>query len=346
MDPAAAAALLSAAIGQLSALGVIIRERYRNRTDTDTGVDAVIEIEAEGRTTEYTVRVEQRPTVASIQSAVVTPPHHDIRPENILFVADHMPERVADLAREAEVSFVDRAGNAFVRGNGLRLDVRGRPRIKPEPPIATPSRAFRGTGLRITFLFLAAPETVTWTVRDIARSVGASIGTVHGVFTDLTKAGFIFTEESRRLVRTRELLARWTSAYALDMFDRLTLARFDAPDPQWWRDADDDLRRAGAQWGGETAAHKLNPHLRPERAVIYAAEVPTRLVVAHRLTKAHGRGSVEIRSRFWRIPDDDGLTVPTPLIYADLFADDDPRLAEAATDLRRSDALLQRLDGG
>jgi hypothetical protein len=52
-----------------------------------------------------------------------------------------------------------------------------------------------------------------------------------------------------------------------------------------------------------------------------------------------------LRKRFWTIPVlAESDTVPTPLIYADLLADGDPRLIEAAAELRGSDADLRRLD--
>jgi alkylation response protein AidB-like acyl-CoA dehydrogenase len=83
---------------------------------------------------------------------------------------------------------------------------------------------------------------------------------------------------------------------------------------------------------------------RPKRAVIYAAEVPKGLATEFRFRKSDGEGNVEVRQHFWHLPADLSLTVPTPLIYADLVASADPRLAEAAADLRESDALLRPLD--
>jgi hypothetical protein len=34
-------------------------------------------------------------------------------------------------------------------------------------------------------------------------------------------------------------------------YPKLTLARFDSPDPNWWRSANDAVLASGAQWGGE-----------------------------------------------------------------------------------------------
>jgi hypothetical protein len=170
-----------------------------------------------------------------------------------------------------------------------------------------------------------------------------SLGTVQWVLTELEVAGYA-TTKPRQLYQTRGLFNRWVEAYTLNLWPRLTLATFDATDPSWWRGADDDLRAAGAQWGGESAAHKINPRLLPQRAVIYAPEVPRTLALEHRFRKPEREGDVEIRQLFWHLPADPSLTVPTPLIYADLVASADPRLTEAAADLRENDALLRRLD--
>lgn len=55
--------------------------------------------------------------------------------------------------------------------------------------------------------------------------------------------------------------------------------------------------------------------------------------------------TVELRQRFWDVPAlSEAATVPAPLIYADLLADGDPRLVEAAAELRKNDDDLRRLD--
>jgi hypothetical protein len=133
-------------------------------------------------------------------------------------------------------------------------------------------------------------------------------------------------------------------AYALELYPKLTLARFDSPDPNWWRSAKDALLASGAQWGGETAAHILDDYLRPARTIVYAREVPQRLVLENRLRKAQGIGDVEIREKFWNFEPTNPLIVPTLLVYADLMASADPRQIEQAQRLREGDGLLRRID--
>jgi hypothetical protein len=70
------------------------------------------------------------------------------------------------------------------------------------------------------------------------------------------------------------------------------------------------------------------------------------MIAEYRLRKAAGEGDVEVRQRFWHLDDRrEELTVPTPLVYADLVASADPRQLEAAAHLRGHDDLLRRLDG-
>jgi hypothetical protein len=329
--------LLDATLAHLQAAGIDVTEVLY---DGNGAYDALLGLRTAGGTYAYEVQLKNRVSPAS---AHVNQPPPGRRQ---LLVAPHISDKVGEALRKQDVHYVDSVGNMYLRGQGLLLDVRGRrgQTARPGAP-DQPLRTFKPTGLKVVFALLADPDLVAATYRDVARASGVSLGTVHWVLNELEIAGYAMTAP-RRLHRTRNLLDRWVEAYALDLSPRLHLARFDATDPAWWKNADDALRTANAQWGGETAAHQLNPHLLPKRAVIYASEVPKKLAIEYRFRKTEEEGGGEIRQRFWSFPDDPSLTVPTPLIYADLVATADPRLAEAATNLRKSDALLQRLDRG
>jgi hypothetical protein len=236
----------------------------------------------------------------------------------------------------------------YLRWEGLLLDIRGRRQpAAPQPAEpGRPLRAFRSSGLKILFVLLAVPSIITANYRDIAHASGTSLGTVQWVLKELDETGYVSPgPHKRQLRRARDLFSRWVEAYTLDLFPRLTLGRFDSPDPTWWTNADEAMDNEEAQWGGETAAHRLNPHLRPGRAIIYASAIPKRLAVNYRFHKAAGQGSIEVRERFWHFTDEaPSRTVPTPLVYADLIASADPRQLEAADYLRENDALLRRLN--
>jgi hypothetical protein len=329
--------LLDAALAHLRDAGVAVTEVAAGDQDP---YDALLDLRLADYTYVYQVQLKRKVSPASAHVNRPSPGRAQ------LLVAPHISDSVAEALREQDAHYVDAAGNMYLRGEGLLLDVRGRrgPTTQPGSP-GQPLRAFKPSGLKVVFTLLADPDRVTVPYREIARASGTSLGTVHWVISELEAAGYA-TTAPRRLYRTRTLLDRWVEAYTLDLWPRLTLARFDAMDPTWWTKADDALRAADAQWGGETAAHRINPRLRPQRAVIYARDVPVKLAAEYRFRKSEGEGGVEIRQRFWQFLGDSSLTVPTPLIYGDLIASGDPRLAEAAADLRESDALLKRLDRG
>ena len=262
-----------------------------------------------------------------------------------LIVTPFVTPSTADAWRRQKVAFVDTAGNMFLYGPGLLVDVRGRPR--PNGTISTRGvlRSFKNNGLRIIFVLLCDPALAASPYREIAHLSGTSLGTVHGVLTELQEIGYLSaTDGVRRLHRSRDLFKRWVDAYALDLFPRLTLATFNAPIPGWWRHSTEEVRADGGQWGAEVAAHLLGSRLLPVRATIYASDTPSKLAIQQRFRRAADDANVEIRERFWSFQlQQDAPTVPTPLIYADLVASGDPREIEAAEYLRENDEALRRL---
>jgi len=331
--------LLDSAIRHLADVGLEIVEVAVNR-DTSTQSDALLRITSPAGSELYEVRLRSKISPGTPQAL------HSLPNRRALLVTSYVSDTVAELLRQQDIHYVDSAGNMYLRWAGLLLDVRGRRRSaipQPAEP-GRPLRAFKSSGLKVLFALLSEPNIVAAPYRDIAQFSGTSLGTVQWVLKELEGGGYVSSDlHDRQLHRVRDLFSRWVEAYAFDLWPRLTLAHFQAPNPTWWREADDALRATGAQWGGETAAHHLNPHLRPGKAVIYASTVPKRLAIDYRFQKADDQGNVEIRKRFWHPHlEPSTLTVPAPLVYADLIASADPRQLEAATELREHDAFLRR----
>lgn len=320
--------LLEAALSHLTDAGLVTAAE---------GADAELRLSRDGETRSYVFELKNRMSPALVRT-VQAPAGRQL-----FVVASHISDAVGDLLRSRDIHYADTVGNMYVRWPGMLLDVRGRrgPTVPGPGSLGRAARAFKPSGLKVVFALLADPELIGKTYREIAEAASVSLGTIQWVLKELESAGYV-TTAPRRLYRTGHLLDRWAEGYTFELWPRLTLARFDAPDPGWWTGADEALRAAGALWGGETAV----PRIRPERAVVYARSVPQRLALDYRFRKAEGEGNMEIRELFWRLPGDSSLTVPAHLVYADLIASGDPRLAEAAADLRENDALLRRLDRG
>ncbi len=223
--------------------------------------DAVLALETPAGTQQYEVQLKRRVSPSSAAAVTAT---GDRRP---LVVSPYISPPVADIWRRQDVHYVDSAGNMFLRWPGLLVDVRGRPQPPSGRARALPLRAFQPSGLRILFLLLTEPDTVRRSYRDIAVSSGMSLGTVSMVFHDLERAGTCTpatragsftgsrsssTGGSRRTDWTCSRGCRWAASTART--------------PTGGDHADEAMRAEGAQWGGELAAHLLNPHLRPATA--------------------------------------------------------------------------------
>jgi hypothetical protein len=141
---------------------------------------------------------------------------------------------------------------------------------------------------------------------------------------------------TRHIVNRERLIEQWTEGYARLLEPSLEIGRFSSATSDWWRRT--DASKFGAQWGGETAAALLQRHLVPELTIIYAGEIPSRMLSEHRL-KADPDGRVIFRRRFWNaVPSPRQDVVPPLLIYADLVASGDGRSLAAAKQIR--DAFL------
>lgn len=271
-----------------------------------------------------------------------------------ILITAYVPEPAAEILRTRGIDYVDLAGNAHLRWDGLLIDIRGRKPAKA-PAVTVPTglrRPFTRSGAQVTFCLLAWPELADRPVRELARASGTAVGGAHAVLRDLESGGYLIPAPSGRvLTRAGELLDRWTEAYALSLFASLHLGYYRAPDPDWWLHARAALRDAGVHLGGEAAASELDSRLRPGGAVLYAAEIPARLLAKYRCQKATGPrdANVIVRRQFWIPPnqvnaDAEAGLAPAVLIYADLLVSGESRQREHAERLRRLNDRLEYLD--
>jgi hypothetical protein len=274
--------------------------------------------------------------------------------DSTLVVAPFVSEPAAAVLRDRGLAFVDLAGNAFIHGDGMLIDVRGRKPAKDTDTAASPGlrRPFTRSGAQVTFCLLAWPEMADRPVRQFTDVSGAAVGTVHAVLRDLEAGGYLVDGPSgRALVRGGELLNRWAEAYALSLSPSLHLGYYRAADPRWWRSARSDLDRVGVDLGGEAAAGELDDYLQSVTAALYADEIPVRLLAKHRCVKALAvEANVTVRRRFWTVPEVEvpaegaPRLVPPVLVYADLLTSGEPRQREHAQRLRTRNDRLKYLD--
>ena len=101
-------------------------------------------------------------------------------------------------------------------------------------------RALSGTGLRVAFPLLVRPGALNLTVRELSALSGASVGAVSGVIADLKVQGFLAARGNSglALLDPYRLALAWAVSFPLKLRPSLIVGRFQAPTPEWWKEAD------------------------------------------------------------------------------------------------------------
>jgi hypothetical protein len=255
------------------------------------------------------------------------------RGEKFIFVARHVPERMAEKLRENGVQFMDEAGNVFINHPPLYIFIKGNrnPAVANTPAIG---RAFKQTGIRLLFALLCNPGMENQPYREMATKAEVALGMVNWVIQELRDLGFLLVigkgrGREIRLINKERLLERWITAYAEQLRPKLFLGRYRGT-AGWWQEAQLDKERA--QWGGEVAAAKLTGHLKPEEITVYTVKEDLAAFLGLYRLRKDPAGDVEALHRFWRpdaISPNEEMVHPL-LVYADLMATGNQRNLETA----------------
>lgn len=295
------------------------------------GADAIINVREENKRWRFYVEVKPHLTSHTLGAAIVAVSQIKKEHHSAALVSAYINPSQAEKLRELGIEFFDAAGNASFQQKGLHVFITGR---KPQTTktLGRPARAFNPTGSRLVFASLCQPGLENQSYREMAKEAGISLGAVNWIINDLKSLGHLvdFGSRGRRLVKRKELLKRWTSAYPEQLRPKLILGRFKSGHARdWWQKVD---LPSDAFWGGEVAAKLLTKYLRPETVTIYAESILPRLQARHRLHR-DPNGDVELLQRFWNFENWDAKnlqTAPPLLVYADLVSTADDRNLETA----------------
>ena len=133
----------------------------------------------------------------------------------------------------------------------------------------------------------------------MAKQAGISLGAVNWIMNDLKSLGHLLDLGARRrgLVKRKELLKRWTSAYPEQLRPKLILGRFRTEHAHdWWQKVS---LPSDAFWGGEVAAKLLTKYLKPQTVTIFSGSNLPKLQAQERLQR-DPNGDVELLRRFWK----------------------------------------------
>lgn len=256
-----------------------------------------------------------------------------------VLLTDRVPPAGAGVLRDyGWGGYVDSAGNASLRGDGLFVEIVGRRGSAARRPRSA-AAPFTRAGLPVTFMLLVASHHgVTLTQRALAECSGASVGTVNRVVAALReRVPSMMEERGHQLLRPSVLEEEWISAYSALQPIAWPEERFRSD--VWERPADvlEDVLPPGALLGSEAAAARLDAPIRPQTVLVHVeSEDARRALIRHGRLRRSEDGEIRIRPSFWRTlpwPPENGAA-PRLLLRADLLLEADPRLEEIQDHLR------------
>lgn len=255
-----------------------------------------------------------------------------------IVLARYIPASIGEQFIAAGISFADEPGNVHVElGEDYNWTVLG----KREPPrLADADRTTPAT-VQLLFQLATAPQSATWTVRDLARSAGISKTKVALLLNQFRRERLL--DGKSKFQVTPEIIDRLVAGYSQTLRPKLVIGRYRPPEPS----VDPFLVRLSK----EASAHKLRYALTGgpaadamqhfysgSEAPVFLAHQETSVLRALRLLPDRIGPVVVLRSFgelvYWR--EFDGRMVAPPwLVYAELLVSKDPRAIEAAQEFRR-----------
>lgn len=335
--------VLAAVASHLNEYGIelTVLSGPRGPAQSDSGADAVLELSKGRARARYVAQVKARMTLSAMA-------HRDpAGPDPVLAVGEHIDNRSAAAFRHAGLQYADASGNAFIQFGDVYVEVRGR-----RPSSDADVGRMRATGnlfstrrSQAIMALLAWPELWTAQVRDLAAAAGVSTGQAHDTLVLLEQADFRgrSSPDSRRQT---ELLDYWTAAYPTGLGPKLALGFYSGNVGT----AIKDLHLGHAVYLSGESADGVDIR-RPATLTLYVADLDPMLPVVNRWRRdSDVEPNVFVRHKFWTSPREQRerpephhLNAPWPLVYADLMAAGDARLAEAAQTWKarfvRSDAM-------
>ncbi len=149
----------------------------------------------------------------------------------IIVVAKFITSDISLEFKKTGINYIDTAGNAFIKQNGLYIYIKGQKATLFEK--TKQSRAFQEAGIKLIYNLLVKPENLELPYRKLAEITGIAVGTVSNVMGELVDLNFLLvTDGTRMLKNTKKLLERWMIAYYDVLRPRLLKKRMKFINPE------------------------------------------------------------------------------------------------------------------
>ena len=260
-----------------------------------------------------------------------------------MLFTDYVTDNLAERLRAQQIWFADAQGNAFLEIPGKLLihTVGNRPTRMPAPT----GQYFSVPGSKILHYLLKHGPHIRVSYREIREVIGVSIDKIGKLVRELEQTGILQVRgpgEYEILVPDR-LLQLWVDAYDAKLKPALFLGRYTYPTNLDFAFLIQEAARAfpgEVAVAGEVAADTLTQHLRPEILRLYIPAASTSDIRSNLRLAPSVQGTIELcdlystdiagKQRLY-----DAAVADPALVYAELMADGDSRLAETAMRLRQ-----------
>lgn len=161
-----------------------------------------------------------------IERATIEPVLHRLRQlraetPRTLLLTEYVTPPLAEMLRKHDLAFVDAAGNAYLRDDGLFVWVTHR---SPKRHAAPGRAAIHVAGLKLLFALLRQ-RVHSRNQRELARSAGIALGGVARIVSDFERRGWIRRrKDTIELADPEAMLRRWDEGYAETLRGKLLRA--------------------------------------------------------------------------------------------------------------------------
>ena len=259
-----------------------------------------------------------------------------------LLISAAVSEPLAQELRKRGIWFVDMVGNIHVDLPGqLLLFVAG---LKPADREVQPSSMrLSEQGARILFQFLRHGPEMQATYRDLVQATGVSLGMISKLATQWRAEGLVRRagRGTHVVLQPIKALNLWSDTYAEKLAPKLLIGRYSSVhDRDFASLLNLPKTTLPAVIGGEVAADVLTGYLRAGGLHLYMGESEAGRIRKQLRLAPSDTGSIELRRAFSTdlagAETAYGMPLAHPaLVYAELMAEQDDRLAETAMRLRQ-----------
>lgn len=328
--------VVAGCLATLRGLGGSIRAEFIPSRDatSDGHVDLVVPY-ADARE-RFTVEITRTHLSYALASGLIARARG--RGEDRLLFAPYVPSNLGSELADGRLSYVDAVGNCHIavgRGRHLLAHVEGR-----KPARGTSARtAGRVPSHQLAFAILARPALIDAPVRDIAVAAGIGKTAAAENLNRLALQGFVARSRAgATLVRKRELLDRWLAAYADVLRPNAIIGtyRTQAVEPNALEQHMEAVW-GGRRWalGGGAAAWRMTHDYRGPETVVHVEAAPLDALRELRAIPARDGPLTLLRASGTIAYDGVAPHLAHPLlVYAEMAVSPDPRMREAAQELR------------